>query len=193
MAAEEQAHLELTFHPATPERWSDLERLFGERGACAGCWCMWWRLKRSQWDAQRGDGNRAALKALMESGEVPGILSYAGAEPVGWCSVAPRESFPALERSRSLKRVDQEPVWSIVCFFVARQFRRQGLTVRLLEAALEYVRSQGGRIVEGYPTRPSKPSADAWLYMGLSSAFLRAGFSEVTRPSTTRSIMRCRL
>ncbi len=190
MPSEQPASLELTFHPATPERWPDLERLFGERGACAGCWCMWWRLKRSQWDAQRGEGNRGALKALVESGEAPGVLAYAGAEPVGWCSVAPREAFPTLERSRTLKRIDQEPVWSIVCFFVAKPFRRQGLTVKLLQAVVEYVRGRGGRIVEGYPNRPSKAGVDAWLYMGLASAFLKAGFVEVARPSTTRSLVR---
>ncbi len=181
---------ELTFRPLTPERWDDLEALFGERGACAGCWCMWWRLKRSVWEQQRGDGNRTALKRIVDAGEIPGILAYAGPQPVGWCSVAPRESFPALERSRSLRRIDDLPVWSVVCFFVARPFRRRGMSVELLRAAVDYVRGQGGKAVEGYPSAPERITADAWVYMGLSSSFLQAGFQETARTSKGRSIMR---
>jgi len=89
---------------------------------------MWWKLKRSDFMKQKGEENRKALKKLTDSGEIPGIPAYVGAEPVGWCAVAPREAYPALERSRVLKRVDDKPVWSIVCFYVAKQFRRKGLT-----------------------------------------------------------------
>lgn len=151
---------------------------------------MWWRLRRSEWVKQKGEGNRRALKEIVDSGEIPGILAYAGGQPVAWCSVAPREAFPVLDRSRSLKRIDDAPVWSIVCFFVAKPFRRRGITVRLLEAAVDYVRSQGGRIIEGYPISPATPTADAWVYTGVSSAFHKAGFVEVARPSKTRSVMR---
>src|SRR3712207_7681510 len=79
---------------------------------------MWWRLRRSEYERQKGQGNRAALKDIVDSGEIPGILAYAEGQPVGWCSVAPRERFPVLERSRVLKRIDEEPVWSVVCLFV---------------------------------------------------------------------------
>ena len=112
--------MELECHPLTKERWADLEKLFGERGACGGCWCMWWRLKRADFDRQKGNGNKKSLQAIIDSGEVPGILAYWRGEPVAWCSVAPREKFPVLDRSRVLKRVDETPVWSIVCFFVEK-------------------------------------------------------------------------
>ncbi|MFH0931574.1 MAG: GNAT family N-acetyltransferase, partial [Candidatus Zixiibacteriota bacterium] len=115
---------DLKFNTVTPKRWKDLENLFGERGACGGCWCMWWRLSRSQFNKQKGEGNRKALKKIVDSGEIPGILAYADGKPIGWCSVAPREGFPVLERSRILKRIDEKPVWSVVCFFVAKPFRR---------------------------------------------------------------------
>ena len=182
--------LDLKFHPLTPERWADLEKLFGKHGASGGCWCMWWRLKRSEFLKQRGEGNRKALKKIVDSGEVPGILAYANDEPIGWCSVATRESYPALERSRVLKRVDNKPVWSIVCFFVAKQFRHKGVTVSLLRAAIEYVKEQGGKIVEGYPVEPKKGyTPDAFAYTGLASAFRKVGFVEVLRRSETRPIM----
>jgi len=183
--------LNLEFHPLTQERWTDLEKLFGKHGASGGCWCMWWRLKRSEFLKQKGEGNRKALKRIVDSGEVPGILAYANGQPIGWCSVAPRESYPALERSRVLKRVDENPVWSVVCFFVAKQFRHKGVTVALLKAALEYVRKRGGKILEGYPVEPKKGyTPDAFAYTGLASAFRKSGFIGVLRRSETRPIMR---
>lgn len=181
----------LEFYPLTPERWTDLEKLFGKQGACGGCWCMWWRLKRSEFEKQKGEGTRRALKRIVESGEIPGLLAYANGQAVAWCSVAPRETYPVLERSRTLKRVDDKPVWSIVCFFVAKPFRRKGITGKLLGAAIEYVRKQGGKIVEGYPVEPKKEKIpDTFAYTGLAPTFLKAGFVEVLRRSEKRPIMR---
>jgi len=189
----------LEFHPVTVKRWKDLVSLFGERGACGGCWCMWWRLSRSQFNKQKGEGNRKALKKIVDSGEIPGILAYADGEPIGWCSVAPRERFSTLERSRILKRVvenpaeggDEKPVWSVVCFFVAKPFRRKGVTVKLLKAAVEYAKKRGAKIVEGYPIEPKKGKMpDVFANTGLASAFRQAGFVEVLRRSETRPIMR---
>ncbi len=182
----------LGFHPVTPDRWPDLERLFGPRGACAGCWCMWFRQTRAQFERMKGAGNRDALHALVEEGPPPGILAYTGEEPVGWCALAPRAEYSLLARSRILRPVDEEPVWSIVCFFVARPHRRRGLTVELLRAASRYARERGARVVEGYPVEPkagAKP--DTFVYHGLASAFRAAGFAEVARRSETRPIMRC--
>jgi GNAT superfamily N-acetyltransferase len=183
----------LNFHPLTRDRWSDLEKLFGKNGACGGCWCMYWRLKRSQFLAQKGEGNRKALKEIVDSNQIPGILAYSGKEPVGWCSVAAREVFQTLERSRILKRVDDEPVWSVVCFFVAKPFRSKGVTVELLKAVLDHVRNKGSKIVEGYPNELGTKLPDAFVYTGLASAFCKAGFSEIARRSKSRPIMRCTL
>ncbi len=187
----EPADAALSFRPLTADRWPDLERLFGARGACAGCWCMWFRLARAEFEREKGAGNREALRALVESGPPPGILAYAGEEPVGWCALAPRAAYPLLARSRILRPVDDAPVWSIVCFFVARAHRRHGVTTELLRAATRYAREQGARILEGYPVEPKKgTAADTFVYHGLASAFRRAGFTEVARRSETRLIMR---
>ena len=180
----------LEFHPLTPERWSDFETLFGERGACGGCWCMWWRIARSQYEKQKGAKNRQAMKKLVDGGHTPGILAYQDGRPIGWCSTAPRESFARLERSNVLKPVDEQPVWSVVCFFVAKEHRRNGLSVKLLKAAIDFVRERGGRVVEGYPVDPKKKQADAFVWPGLASAFVKAGFKEVERRSEMRPIMR---
>ena len=183
--------VDLKFLPVTEDHWATFERLFGERGACGGCWCMWWRLTRSQFEKQKGEQNREAMRGIVASGEIPGIIALLGREPIGWCSVAPREVFPVLQRSRILKPVDDQLVWSIVCFFVTKPYRRKGVSVQLLHAAIEYVKSKGGNVVEGYPIEPKKPSMpDAFAWTGLSSAFLKAGFVEVSRRSETRPIMR---
>ena len=179
------------YHALTSDRWSDLEQLFGERGACGGCWCMWWRLKRSTFNEQKGEKNKLAFKSVVDSGEAPGIIAYSDGVPVGWCAIAPRETYPALERSRVLKRLDDKPVWSIVCLFIARPYRRKGVSVELLKAASEFARQRGGKVVEGYPIEPLKDEMpDAFAWTGLASAFLKAGFVECERRSETRPIMR---
>jgi GNAT superfamily N-acetyltransferase len=183
--------IDLKFHPVTRGRWSDFETLFGEKGACGGCWCMLWRLTRKEFEQQKGEGNRQAMKTIIEAGQKPGLLAYAGKQPVAWCSVAPREQFPALERSRILKKIDDEPVWSISCFFIHKGYRKQGLGVRILDAAIQYVKKQRGRIVEGYPVEPRKgKTADVFAWTGLASFFKQAGFVECARRSETRPIMR---
>jgi len=182
---------DLKFHPMTPKRWKDLENLFGERGACGGCWCMFWRLSRSQFVKQQGLGNKKAMKRIVDSGEIPGILAYANGKPIGWCAVAPRETFQLLERSRIMGRVDEKPVWSVVCFFVAKPFRQEGISVAMLKSAAEYARKKGAKIVEGYPVKPKRDRMpDVFANTGLASAFLQAGFVEVLRRSETRPIMR---
>src|SRR5207244_1087922 len=116
----------------------DLEKLFGAKGACGGCWCMTWRLKRSDWEEGKGESNKQSLRALVERDDQPGVIAYADGEPIGWCSVAPREAFIALARSHVLAPVDATPVWSISCLFVARPNRRQGISVKLIEAAVAF-------------------------------------------------------
>jgi hypothetical protein len=101
--------MNLTFEPVTPDRWDDFAKLFGKNGACGGCWCMSWRLKRKEFDANKGDANKQAMQAIIAAGEVPGLLAYIGSEPIGWCSVAPRSAFARLEASRMLKAVDDRP------------------------------------------------------------------------------------
>jgi GNAT superfamily N-acetyltransferase len=181
----------LAFHPAGASHWSDIEELFGERGACGGCWCMFWRAPRRDFEMGKGAGNKRALKKIVTSGREPGIIAYSGKEPVGWCAVAPREEYVALERSRVLKPVDEKPVWSISCLFIKKSYRRKGVSAHLLRAAVEFAGSRGATVVEGYPVEPSMPGMpDAFLWHGVPSAFRAAGFSEVLRRSKSRPIMR---
>jgi GNAT superfamily N-acetyltransferase len=180
----------LAIRPLTPHRWADFETLFGKNGACAGCWCTWWNMSQSEWLATKGDGTKRKMKAAVKKGPPPGLLAYAGDEAVGWCAIAPREEYPRLARSKILAPVDDASVWSVTCFFVRRDWRWRGVTVALLEGASRWVASQGGRIVEGYPTDTRKEQPAAFVHHGLLGAFQRAGFREVARRSTSRPIVR---
>jgi GNAT superfamily N-acetyltransferase len=183
--------LKIHFHPATADRWPDVAKLFGPRGACGGCWCMHARLPSAEYRRNLGDANKRAFQRLVKKGAEPGILAYDGDEPVAWCALAPRSDYVRLESSRVLAPVDDQPVWSIVCFFVTRAYRGRGLSAKLLRAAAAHAASHGARIVEGYPVDPkSGRQADAFVWTGLESSFRRAGFREVARRSATRPIMR---
>jgi|WetSurMetagenome_2_1015567.scaffolds.fasta_scaffold66786_1 GNAT superfamily N-acetyltransferase len=179
------------FAPLTPDRWTDLEALFGARGACGGCWCMAWRLRPSEFRAQKGEGNRRAFKNVVKKGPPPGILAYFGKEPVGWCAVAPRAAYPRLANSKVLAPVDDRAVWSVSCLFVRKEYRRKGLSAGLISAAVELARTLGAQMVEGYPTDTKGQAQPApFVWTGLPTAFLKAGFEEVARRSPARPIMR---
>lgn len=155
---------------------------------------MYWRLARGEWASGKGNRNKGAFQEIIHSGQKPGVLAYVGKEPVGWCAVAPREEFVSLRRSRVLKPLDDQPVWSITCLFVKKAFRRTGISIALLSAAAEFAAKQGATIVEGYPTTPTmEKTPDPFVFMGLPSAFKAAGFKEVARRSATRPIMRLEL
>jgi GNAT superfamily N-acetyltransferase len=153
---------------------------------------MFWRQSSADYNRLRGSSNRRAFRRLVASRTPPGVIAYVGEEPAGWCAIAPRAVYGRLERSRVLAPADEAPVWSIVCFFVARPHRRRGLTRRLIEGAVAFAASRGATIVEGYPIDPrqGKGTADVFAYTGIASAFRAAGFSEVIRRSPTRPIMR---
>lgn len=185
------AQFMLKYHPLTPDRWDDLVTLFGERGACGGCWCMWWKLSRSEWTKGKGARNKNALNKIVTSGVVPGIIAYDGDDPVGWCAVEPRDNYPVLAKSRSLKPIDNRPVWSITCFFIRKSHRRRGLSVALLEAAARLAKKNRAKLLEGYPSVVHKKDVPGpFIWTGTEAAFLKAGFAEVARPSPSRRIMR---
>lgn len=180
----------LSFRPLTPDLWTDFEHLFGPKGACAGCWCTFWKLRGKAYEENVGEPARQMQKSIVDLGTVPGLLAFDGDEPVGWVAVEPRSAYPKLAHSRVLKPVDEAEVWSVTCFFVAKQARRQGLTVKLLQAALDHVRKRGGKIVEGYPVDAERELPDVFVYHGTAAAFRKAGFVEVARRSETRPVMR---
>ena len=184
--------LDLSFHPLTQKLWRDFEMLFGAHGACGGCWCMYWKLRGKSFSENTGDSARQMQKSIVDAKIIPGLLVYSEGYPVGWIAVEPRSQYPKLAHSSTLKPVDDQEVWSITCFFVEKKHRHHGITVELLKAAAEYVKDQGGKIVEGYPidAQNAQLQPDPFVYTGTASAFKQAGFQEVARNSPKRPIFR---
>ena len=172
----------IEYHPVTPERLGDLARFSEAHGKFRYCSCMRWRLTSAQYRQSTKESRVEALDDLVREGTPIGVLAYEGDTPIGWCSIAPRETYGALERYRGLPRLDDRPVWSVVCFFVDRRVRRTGLTVGLLGAAVDYARACGATIIEGYP--------GLYSFMGTSAAFEKAGFADVTPRGQQRRVMR---
>jgi GNAT superfamily N-acetyltransferase len=185
----------LAFHPITPDRWPDLVRFFERHGNPNYCWCMRWRLSSSEFRRLKSADRKRALEGRVRAGMPIGILGYLGEEPIGWCSIAPRETYALLERSKTIKRIDNKTTWAVVCFFVAPKMRGRHFTVELLRAAVEYAHSHGAQVIEGYPVEP-RVDADGNLqpatyrHMGYVSTFRKAGFREVVSPDKGRRIMR---
>lgn len=152
---------------------------------------MYWRLTKAHFEKQKGNLNKKAMKEIVSSGKIPGILAYSQKEPIGWCALAPREIFIRLEKARTLKRVDTQKVWSIVCLFIAKPYRKKGLSTTLIKGAIDFAQKQGAKIIESYPFElKQKNRPDPFVWTGLASSYRKAGFEEVLRRSATRPIMR---
>lgn len=179
--------MDLEIRPLTPPLWPALEDLFGERGACNGCWCMHWRIGSAYRRRPRAD-NKAAFREVVERGPPPGLLAFAGELAVGWCQLTPRAALPWLDRAWRLKRVDDAPVWSLSCLYVRKGWRRRRVTSALIAAALRAARDAGAPALEAYPYDAAvSPSASG---TGYASTFARAGFRTVARRVPARPIMR---
>jgi GNAT superfamily N-acetyltransferase len=177
----------LTIRPLTPDLWPALEDLFGENGACNGCWCMYWRIGAAYRTQPRAK-NKEAFREVVKRGPPPGLLAFDGDVAVGWCQLTPRDTLPWLDRVWRLKRVDDVPVWSLSCFYVRKGYRKRGITSALIAAALKAARRRKAPALEAYPLDADlAPSASG---TGYASTFARAGFKTVARRVPPRPIMR---
>lgn len=173
---------EITTKELTPRLWKDVETLFGPNGACAGCWCMFWRLPKGENLASVGrNATKRRFKKLVTSGKAHGVLAYSGTVPVGWCSFDKRTDYLALDRAPSLACDDAEKVWSLPCFFIKSGFRGKGVAKALLKHALSAMKKRGAKIVETYPVKPTSSGRipAAFAYTGVPALFEPAGFELV--------------
>lgn len=187
--------MKLEVQPLTSQRWNDLVELF-ERPGCSiarGCWCMFYR-ESGKTVVPEGsnprDARKRALKKLVDRGVVPGLIGYREGRPIGWISLGPREDYAKLARSPVMKPVDDQPVWSIVCFVVDPKVRHQGVATALLKGALAWARDNGVTLVEAYPVDKATRSVDDWMWHGAKSMYDGAGFVEVARRKPTRAVVR---
>jgi GNAT superfamily N-acetyltransferase len=154
---------------------------------------MWFRLGRPEWVAAGRSGRKAMLEAIVEAGPPPGLLAYAGGEPMGWVAVAPREDHAQIGRSRIMRPVDDAPAHAVTCFYLAPRWRRRWLMRPLIEAAVAFARERGASLVEAYPFDPPPDQRISGGYHGIAAAFRDHGFVEVARRSPARPLMRLAL
>lgn len=183
-------HRHIVFQPLETANKEALVALFGKNGACGGCWCMYYRLTKKDYEAGKGDVNRDHLMLLVNDGKPLGILAFDQDFPVGWCSISPRASLPRMRTARYFKPVDDRDVWSITCLFIKPTHRRKGLSQRLIKAACKYAMSLGAKVIEAYPIVSEKNVPSTFAWPGFDTAFKEAGFKTVRRPSETRQYMR---
>jgi GNAT superfamily N-acetyltransferase len=180
--------------PLTPERWPDIERLFGNKGACAGCWCQYWRQRGPDWKARLPASNRLAFKDQVEQGPPPGLIGYADGQAVAWCQIGPRERYARIMAAPSKQAIDTRPTWLLTCFFVARAQRGRGWMKRLVEAALAFAQAEGAECVEAWPVAGGKAVAAPFAYVGHAPTLELFGFRAIdVGGGTGRTFRRHRL
>ena len=183
---------ELIFEPLSPKNWNAFEQLFGEKGACGNCWCMYFRLSKNDFqEGKYNNGNKDAMKQLVFNQQPTGVICFYQDQPIAWCALAPREVYSKLKKSRVHKPIDDKPVWSITCFFIRKEFRKLGISVQLLKGVINIAKTLQIKILEAYPAIPTQdilPDSFAWI--GLYKSFERAGFKIVDQTSKNRPMVR---
>ena len=101
---------------------------------------MVWRAQGAEARQIKGFQRKRAMEKRIRGGVPLGLLGYLDGEPVAWCSIAPR---PTYRRLGGPEVAGEEPakVWSLACFFLRRDLRRQGVTAQLIEAAVAHARA----------------------------------------------------
>jgi len=184
----------------TPERWNDAVTVFGTKGDPSWCWCQYPVTTGRAYEQSADDNKDALHRQVTEGTRAPGLLAYAGEQPVGWVAVAPRTAYPRLCANAALAGltgdITDETVWEVACFVVRVGYRRKGVGATLLDAAVSFAREHGARVLEGHPVDVAAPTgrtSGAELYHGAASTFAKAGFHEVGRTGPTRPVMRLAL
>jgi GNAT superfamily N-acetyltransferase len=183
---------QLCVESVTKNNWNKFVELFGEKGACGNCWCMYYRLNKVDYlEGKVDDGNKNAIKELVWESKPVGLIGLLEGRAIAWCAFAPREDFIKLDKSRVHKRIDNKEVWSIPCLFIDKNYRRSGVSVQLLKGAIKYAKEKSIKIIEAYPTIPTQDKIpDSFAWIGLYKSFERAGFRIVDRTSKNRPMVR---
>jgi GNAT superfamily N-acetyltransferase len=200
----EEGEQAVTIVPANEASWEDLEAVFGTRGNTSRCYCQRFRMGPGEgWGSVGAEELAFRLRAQTDCGHpesdtTSGLLAYLDGEPVGWCAVAPRNAHPRLLRNcrvpwvgRAEDKAD-DSVWAVTCFVTRTGFRRRGVTRALARASVDFARDRGARSLEGYPmlTDAAQGFILDELHVGTRTSFAEAGFTEVSRPTERRVVMR---
>ena len=186
----------ITIEPATADRFDDAQHALTGGGDGRSCQCQWWTITNAEFQRTPIEQRREMLRDEMQAAPPPALIAYVDGEAAGWVRVGPRTRQIRLGRTRNFTAHSEEPwdddsVWAVSCFVVRKEFRRQGLNARLLDAAVDFARAGGARVIEAYPMDPDAgkkiPVND--LYHGVLSTFEQAGFREIARPKPFLAIV----
>ena len=182
--------LSLTYSILSKKTWKDLELLFGNNGACGGCWCMTPRLSSVDYNKNKGDKNKQLFQQLVVNNEPLGILAYHENLPVAWCSISPKSRLLQMKNSRIMKTTPNENTWSIVCLFIKKEYRRKQVSALIIKKAVEYAFENGAKAVEAYPViSKNDKMPDVFAWTGFWKSYEKAGFKKVKQVSETKLIM----
>jgi len=177
--------------PLTEDNWNLFEELMGEKGGCGGCWCMLFRLSSKEFVTNKYEGHKNLMHKIVIGGRPTGMLAIYQKKAVGWMALAPREDYIKIEKSRTLKRIDDKPVWSITCFFVKKEFSKMGLSQKMIQAVIEYAAKNNIKMLEAYPVIPyAEKIPPPFLWVGVLSAFTSNGFTIVQQNGKSKTIVR---
>jgi hypothetical protein len=184
----------LSIEPLTLASWKKFETLFGrEQGGNGGCWCMWWRLNRKEWQGLSKDRRRRTFKKIVAEKLPTGVILQDQGEPVGWCAVAPHALLPTFYRSRISYPIDSRPAWCISCFFVRAGHRRKGHMHNLVKGAIWFAKKNGAVALDAFPQEMEKRASYVDTFVGVSSVFEKCGFKKIASRGQFRSAMRIEL
>lgn len=185
----------ITTEPATSARWDDVQHALTGGGDGASCQCIWPMLSNKDWDSTTTPQRTEMLRSEIDAGPPPGIIAYVDGEAAGWIRIGPRVGQARIPRTRMIAAATTEPfddpsVWAVTCFVVRREHRGMGLNRTLLDAAVDYARESGARVIEGYPvdTGGEKKRTND-LFHGTLNTFLSAGFREQTPMKPGRTLV----
>jgi predicted GNAT family acetyltransferase len=174
----------LTFRPVTRSTRAEFEAFFSSPGAPKWCWCMVWR--RSSAEAKQNDpvGRKRQMMKRIEAGAPVGLIAHEKGEPVGWVSIAPRDTYRNLGGPEAK---EGDVIWSIACFYVPRKLHGEGLVRDLIAGAVKHAKTRGATIIEAYPV---PPDAQSYRFMGFIPVFEEAGFKDMGMAGVRRHVMR---
>jgi GNAT superfamily N-acetyltransferase len=143
---------EYTVKPLRRDTWDAIARLVERHnGVWGGCWCLSFHPKFPE-RGQSVEGNRALKQRLVYEGQAHASVVFDGDRAVGWCQYGVPEELPTIAHRKEYEAGLVEPAdFRLTCFFVDRDYRREGVSAVALRGALELIAEAGGGIVEGYP------------------------------------------
>jgi GNAT superfamily N-acetyltransferase len=173
--------VKISVKPVDKSTWKDFEHLFESKGAPSYCWCMAWRAQGVESKKTDRPSRKKMMKKRISDNVPVGLLAYHHDMPIAWCSIAPRETYRKLDGDDTIS-----DVWSIVCFYIKKEFRKQGLTESLIKEARKFAKKNGAKYLEAYPVDPSSPS---YRFMGFKNTFKNLGFNFIKKAGQRRNVM----